>query len=270
MMKLNVLPARAGAQWVKLGLRTFFRQPLALGALFVLFLIIISLAALIPLAGIVISPTLVPALTVGLMAATHEAENGKTPLPTVLFAAFRRDAARTRAMIGLGLMFAAASLVVIGISMSIDGGRFLSLISAPPEHLNTLTLNPRLLLAMLVTLALYLPVSIAFWHAPALVYWHGVAPVKSLFFSFVAVLKNTRSFLLYGLLWMGLSLGVSMTLAILALSAGNLALVTLVSLPVSLLLGALFFTSVWFTFRDSFTADTPPPDDLPPESQSAP
>ena len=36
-MKLNIVPARTGLQWVKAGIRTFLQQPMALpGALFVL------------------------------------------------------------------------------------------------------------------------------------------------------------------------------------------------------------------------------------------
>jgi len=261
-MKLNVLPAGAGAQWFKLGIGTFFKQPLALGALFLLFLIIVSLAALIPQAGTIIALVLIPALTVGLMAAAREVESGKIPLPTILFIALRQGTAHTRAMIVLGLLYAAAIMAVIGISMLIDGGQFLSLASGStdittPEQLNTLALDPRSRIAMLVTLTLYLPVSVVFWHAPALVHWHGITPVKSLFFSCVAVLKNTRPFLLYGLSWMGLSLGASMALVMLAMSTGSGTVLAVGVLPVSLLLGALFFTSVWFTFRDSFATDTP-------------
>ena len=47
--------------------------------------------------------------------------------------------------------------------------------------------------AMAVALLLHLPLFLMFWHAPALVHWHGVAPVKSLFFSVVACLRNWHS-----------------------------------------------------------------------------
>jgi hypothetical protein len=33
-MKLHLVPARTGLAWVKLGMRTFLRQPLALAGLF--------------------------------------------------------------------------------------------------------------------------------------------------------------------------------------------------------------------------------------------
>ncbi|MDR2992120.1 MAG: hypothetical protein LBU72_09455, partial [Burkholderiaceae bacterium] len=194
------------------------------------------------------------------------ADGGQTPLPAILFIAFRQGAARARAMLALGLLYAAAIMVVIGISALIDGGRFLSLAAgsadiATPEQLNALAGNLRFSIAMWVTLLLYTPVSLAFWHAPALVHWHGIPPLKSLFFSCVAVLKNTRPFLLYGLLWLGLSIGAAGALMSLALLVGNVTILALGALPLSLFLGATFFTSVWFTFRDSFAADQPPPDD---------
>ena len=48
-MKLNIVPARTGIEWVKLGIQTFFKQPLALAGLFFLFMAIMSIATLIPL-----------------------------------------------------------------------------------------------------------------------------------------------------------------------------------------------------------------------------
>jgi hypothetical protein len=166
-------------------------------------------------------------------------------------------------MLALGLLYAAAVMAVIGISALIDGGRFLSLAAGStdirtPEQLSALMSDPRLSVAMWVTLLLYTPVSLAFWHAPALVHWHGIPPVKSLFFSCVAVLKNTRPFLVYGLLWLGLSIGATGALMSLALLTGSAIILAVGALPVSLFLGAAFFTSVWFTFRDSFAADPSP------------
>jgi hypothetical protein len=59
---------------------------------------------------------------------------------------------------------------------------------------------------MWVAMALYLPLSLLFWHAPALVHWHGVPPLKSLFFSLVACMRNFKAFTLFGLAWVGVFL----------------------------------------------------------------
>jgi hypothetical protein len=50
-MKLQIVTARTGVAWVKEGIRTFWRQPLALSGLFFVFLGLISLTSLLPVAG---------------------------------------------------------------------------------------------------------------------------------------------------------------------------------------------------------------------------
>ena len=50
-MKLNIVPARTGILWVKLGLQTFLKQPLALSGLFFMFMALMSVATLLPFIG---------------------------------------------------------------------------------------------------------------------------------------------------------------------------------------------------------------------------
>jgi hypothetical protein len=72
-MKLNLVPARTGAEWVRIGLKTFWRQPLAFISLFFLFMASISIASQLPLVGSVLAPILLPFMTLGLMVATSVA-----------------------------------------------------------------------------------------------------------------------------------------------------------------------------------------------------
>ena len=88
-MKLNRVPARTGWLWVRLGLRTFARQPLAMGGLFFMFILGVSVLAMVPVLGAPLALALLPAATLGLMAATKEAASGRFPMPTVLASAFR-------------------------------------------------------------------------------------------------------------------------------------------------------------------------------------
>ena len=67
-MKLNIVPARTGAAWVKLGIQTFFKQPLAMSGLFFMFMALLSVASLVPFVGSALALALLPAATLGLNA----------------------------------------------------------------------------------------------------------------------------------------------------------------------------------------------------------
>ncbi|MBC7918335.1 MAG: hypothetical protein H7Y28_11070 [Rhodoferax sp.] len=256
-MKLNIVPAGTGKLWVRLGIRTFLRQPLAMSGLFFLFMAVISVIGMIPYVGSVLSLTLLPAATLGLMAATRETTLGNFPMPTLLVTAFRAERSQARAMLMLGVLYAVSILLVLGISTLIDGGKFAKL------YLMGGALSPELLqgtefqMATLVALALYLPLSMAFWHAPALVHWHGVPAVKSLFFSLVACVRNFWAMVVYSLLWGAVTVSVITLVTVLGATLGGSELVGTLIFPTALLLVAMFFTSMYFTFRDSFDEQDP-------------
>lgn len=258
-MKLQIVPAVTGATWVRLGLRTFVRQPLGMGSLFFGFVILISLPSIIPVAGFLIALALVPAGTVGVMAGAERAQAGKFPAPSLLFAAWRQGSAQTRSMLLLGVLYAAAIVAAIAASALVDGGQFARLYLGRTELTQELASDPAFRGAMWVTLLLYLPISLAFWHAPALVHWYAVPPLKSIFFSVVAVLRNAGAFLLYGALWLTLSVTAGVLVLFLTALTGSPALLAVGFFPVGLLVAAMFFTSIWFTFRDSFLAEPQDP-----------
>ncbi len=260
-LRLNMLPARTGLLWVKQGLRTFFKQPLALSGLFLMFITAVSLGSLIPYLGNVLALAVLPAATLGLMAATREAEQGKFPMPMMLISAFRAGQQKTRAMWVLGAIYALGFLAVLGVSALLDGGQFARLYlvggSLSPEMIQSSEFQMALYAAMTV----YLPLSLLFWHAPALVHWHGVSPLKSLFFSAVACLKNFGAMTVFSLTWLGLFLGVGFMLILVSALLGQPELMGVLMLPTIMLLGSMFFTSIYFTFRDSFAmADEVTPD----------
>lgn len=237
-------------------LRTFASQPLAITGLFFMFMVSISVVAVIPLIGGLLALVLVPAATVGLMSATREAEAGRFPMPMVLAVALRKGPQR-RAILMLGVLYAIGALIVMGISVLIDGGQFARLYINGGGMTQEMVSDPSFRTAMWVSTLMYLPLSLAFWHAPALVHWHGVPPVKSLFFSAVAVLRNVGAFLLYGAMWIALAFAGGLVLLILAVVTGSPSIASFGMMPVAVLIASLFFNSIWFTFRDSFSADEP-------------
>jgi uncharacterized membrane protein len=58
----------------------------------------------------------------------------------------------------------------------------------------------RLALAVLIALALMLPLLMALWFAPALVAFHDMGPLEAMKQSFAGCLKNLLPFLLYGVI----------------------------------------------------------------------
>ena len=121
-MKLHIVPAKQGLVWVQQGIRTFWRQPLAFTGLFFLFMAWVSVLSMIPVIGAAVALLMLPAATLGLMVATEQAASGKFPMPTVLMVAFRAGQQRLKAMLLLGLLYAASFLGVMLISAMIDGG----------------------------------------------------------------------------------------------------------------------------------------------------
>jgi hypothetical protein len=157
-------------------------------------------------------------------------------------------------MLILGLLYAAGFLLVLGISATVDGGKFAHLYllggSLTPETL----MEPDFESAVLLAMALYIPLSLLFWHAPALVYWHGVAPVKSLFFSMVACARNFWAFAVYSLVWLGAFIAMGMVVAVIAALLGSPEAVSGIMFPVAMVMAAMFFTSIYFSFRACFDA----------------
>jgi hypothetical protein len=226
--------------WVKQGIRTFFKQPLALAGLFFMYMAVVILVGQLPYVGVVIAGLLVPAATLGLMAASAEATRGRFPMPSVLVSAFRAGHQRGRSMLVLGAIYTVGSVLATGLASLLAGPP-----AATPGQVDGATL---------VALLLHAPLFVMFWHAPALVHWHGVTPVKSLFFSAVACLRNIGALLVYGLAWVGVFLGVGTGVGLLGGLIGGEGAAKAAMMPAALLMAAMFTTSIFFTFQDSFSA----------------
>ena len=155
----------------------------------------------------------------------------------------------------LGAIYALGFLGVLGVSALADGGGFARL------YLVGGTLTPEMVqsadfqLAMWVAMGLYLPFSMLFWYAPALVHWYGISPWKSLFFSTVASFRSFGAMTVFTLVWMGLFLAVALIVLFVVLLMGQPDLMGMIFFPVAMLMGAMFFSSIYFTFRDTFVAD---------------
>jgi hypothetical protein len=242
-VKLNIVPARTGIQWVKLGVQTFLKQPLALTGLFFMYMAAVLVISQLPIVGTVLGAMLVPAATLGLMAATAEAASGRFPMPTLLIAAFRAGRQRAKAMLILGFIYL---LVIVALSL------LLPIEAAPATE--TAPAQVKLSVGLLLLAVVQPPILVVFSLAPGLVHWHGVGPVKSIFFSVVALWRNLGAFTLFAFGWM-LVVGALMLVLGLFLAAFGVEPSVQSLSPVLMIVATMISTSLYFTFRDSFHAD---------------
>jgi hypothetical protein len=255
-MKLNVVPAKTGSLWVRQGIRAFWKQPLALSGLFFMFMASMSVMSIVPVLGGFLALMLLPAVTLGLMAATREVDNDKFPMPLILLVGFRNGAVGKRSMLVLGVLYACGFIGVMGLSALVDGGEFAKLYLVGGSFDMDTLMKPEFQNAMWLSLMLYLPLSMVFWHAPALTHWHAVPVVKSLFFSTVACLSNWRAFLVFGLMWSFIFLGTTLVITLISGLMGDNDFAAMALLPAMLMLAAMFFCSTYYSFKDCFTSDT--------------
>ncbi len=254
-MKLNINPARQGTQWVQQGFQTFFRQPLALSGLLFMFLASVSVVNQIPVVGIVLALMLLPGLTLGLMSATREAHNGKFPMPLILFNAFRAGQEKLQAMLMLGGIYAVGFLLVMGLCTLIDGGKFANIYLLGGAITPEIIEDGDFQVAVWTATILYLPLSMMFWHAPALTHWHGISPIKSLFFSFFACVKNWKAFTLYFVTWVVAFFVLAIAIALVGAIIGSTSFMTFATVLATMLLAITFFVSIYFSFMDSFVIE---------------
>lgn len=265
-MNLKIVPAKTGLKWVRQGMSTFWRQPLALSGLFFLFMTTVSIVSIVPFVGGALALIILPALTLGMMAATQSASDGKFPMPSVLFVAFK-DGPHRRAMLHLGGLYAVIFLVVMFLSTLADGGTFAKVYFGGEAMTPEVVTSDSFQTALWVSMLFYVPLSMMFWHAPALVHWYGMPAVKSLFFSFVACWRNLRAFVVYVFAWGVIFMTVGVLALVISSLMGNPGLMTATFMPLALMVAAMFFTSMLFSVRDCFSTDVY---DEPPASADRP
>lgn len=263
-MRLKTVPARNGALWVRLGIRAFFKRPMAFTALFAAFMFVVFVLALVPYLGPLLLLALLPLVSLAFMLATRAVVGGGLPTPLVFIAPLRAEAPRVRALMWLGLIYAVTTFAVMWLSEFVDGGAFEALMSSVPaasgaaaDSLGDKVAAPGLLWGMVLRFGLAGLLAIPFWHAPALVYWDGQSCAQSMFSSTLACWRNRGAFFVYGMTWFSLVLGFGILMSLLFAVLGSPNLFAMTGVPLSLLVTAVFYTSLYFTFADCFSAIEP-------------
>lgn len=256
-MYLNELPAKAGYEWFREGIKLFFKNPLKALSIFLSYFFVMMLFSFVPVLGPILPLLLLPGLSVGFMYAGRELTANQPLSPLALLTGFRDYGSVVRKhLLLLGLLYICAAFIALSISALADGGMLMhSVISRAPID-NQLLEQGTLLRATLVSLIAYIPIAALFWFAPTLTAWHNVAPQKALFFSAVSCWRNRGAFFVYAVLWIGFTLTVSSTLMILLHLLGLKTLAMSMVMPISLTLTSMFYCSFYVTYRSCFGEKT--------------
>ena len=264
-MALRLLPVapRQGLVWIRQGFATWRKRPLALIGMFSFFLVsMLMMMVIVPVLGGPLGLALLPMLSLGFMIASRSLSGGGPVHALQLVEGLRHPVPRQRhAQWALCGAYALASLAVISLSDWADSGLFDDLQRLLPQagndpkaaaQVTAILGDERLAMGMLIRVGLAGLLSTPFWHAPALVHWGGQGAMQALFTSTLAIWRTRGAFTVYLLGWGALMLGAALLVTLLVLATGARQALGLLTMPIGLVFSAAFYTSLWFSFSDTF------------------
>ncbi|HWU98840.1 MAG TPA: BPSS1780 family membrane protein [Oxalicibacterium sp.] len=256
---MDKLPAKTGLLWVKEGFEIFSKRPAELTTLFFGYLFLMLLVGIVPVIGQLMPLVLVPLFSMTFMHACVHVKQNKRVYPNLLLTGFRSPAVRT--LIKLGMLYLLAAIIAIGASSLIDGGVFFQAITGQIAIDADIVRESNMTMAMLFAAMLYTPAAMAFWYAAPLIGWQGMGVGKAIFYSFFAVRRAGKAFLVYGFAWIniGIVLPVIASSLVGALLNSPSASV-FIMLPMSMVLTVIMYCSFYPTYTQMFGE---PPEPLP-------
>ncbi len=247
------LPAMRGWYWISEGFRLFRRNPPLLTFLAFSYFFLLLVVNVIPLIGWIAASLCVPALSVSVMNGCRAADRGEPVQFSLIVSGFQRN---RNTLFVLGALYLAATLLVFMAGAALSGGALRELLSTGKP------LDAQALRELRLPLLLMIPVVMAFWFAPLLVAWDDVSPFKSLFFSFVAAVRNWRAFLFYalGVIFISTVLP-ALILTFFEMLSASLVRITAVAmtLPLLFIFVPTLFCTFYVSYREVFVG-TPPRD----------
>lgn len=197
-MKARTVEAGNGWQWIVGGFGLFKAAPLLWIAITIVLVIIWLLSFMIPVLGPLLFNLLSPVLFAGLMLGCRAIDHGGELELAHLFAGFQKHAAP---LVTIGGVYLVGTIVVVGIIFITAGGSMLpTVMQKSPGDLQMMAGALRsMTLALVIGLALYVPLLMLIWFAPLMVVFDNLKPVDAMKASFNACVANWLPFLVYGL-----------------------------------------------------------------------
>lgn len=216
---MNNLPAITGWHWLKQGAALFRKQPAALTTLlFANILISIGISA-VPLLGPLIVSVLIPSFSMAFMQACLMIENGERVTPGVLLTGFRKPAFGALCKIGL-VYLGIGILQLVLVRLLIDPDAMQEMARQSREG-GQPQVSGSFMLSIFAIVMLNMAGMVAMCFAGPLTYWQKMPPAKATFYSFFAVLRSARVFLVMLMAWFAIFFAITLILS-LVLGGDNL------------------------------------------------
>lgn len=279
-MQVARVTASAGRGWVASGFALMRRFPASMMMVTFCWWLVLALSGALPVVGAFAQFVLVPVLAVGVMHAVRAVAQQRSPTPAMLFAGVTARRGRGwMPLVGLGVLNAAATVLAIGASALVDNGLLFEIVTGQVQPDDARLARPGLPWQLMTSGSLFMlvlaPMQMALWYAPVFCAWHELPMIKSMFFSFVAVLRNKWAFLQYAIVWMAVAFAISSAAtAVLAVLGQPMLTRIAVLMPIALLMQTAVFCSYWPTYREVVVDGGPGAsglsDALPPPGAAAP
>lgn len=228
------VPAARGWNWIADGWTLFKAAPGLWIGIIVVFVVILFALAMVPFLGPVAQNLLMPVFMGGIALGCRAIDDGSGLQFNHLFEGFKT---RFGTLVAVGALYLAGFVAIMVVVMLIFGAGIAALFIGGGQQPDMAQAGAAIgvLLAVLVAIALSLPLVMAVWFAAPLVVFHNLGAVEAMKASFSGCLRNIVPFLVYGI--------VGFVLAIVA------------TIPIGLgwfVLGPVLAASVYTAYRDIY------------------
>lgn len=253
-------PARQGAVWLRMAYVLFGKHRAPWVVVFVGYSLITSVASFVPYIGGPLAAVAHPLLAVGILAAAWNEERGVPPALRHLLQGFHSN---VWALIGVGAaFFLAMTLAVYGSFFIFGQMQELGGANAPKTHeelIARLTANPRLQLALLLSIVVSAVIWVISWWAAALVVFQDATAGAAIATGLRAAMANWRAIAVYLLalaMYGGfVPLAISVIVALVVPPPVLYVLVLALILPYILMFAVTMYVSYYVSYRDVFHAN---------------
>lgn len=223
--------AGRGITWLGGGYKLYRKSPLAWLGLTVIWIVLMGMAWMIPLANNLVQPL----LFAGIATACLRLDTSNTVSLEDLFIGFKQQ---TGSLVLVGAISVSASLIIIIAAFLMGLSSVLSMAEMSKEAIAGGAAEDAILtlLALLfVVVTIMTPLAMAMWFSPILIIFHKVPALEAMKLSFNACLYNMIPFLTYALA----------TIPLLIIATIPLLLGYLILIPV-------LFASIYVSYKDIF------------------